>query len=276
MLFKNSTFAIHSLKIVSIMTSLGIAAQGAILFSDDFESYSPNSNIGTDTWTLSTGVASYMTVRNQTTATPFGTPNQYAQLADTGTASSPVAQFIRLMSPQLGGTYNTVTTLQFDFYEPTGGGDQAMRFGFAGFDGTRLDLNAGGNRAFASLNNGSIGGVSGGNNTSYSLDTAYTFFMILNDTAASVNYAGGSITAFTAHVWYEALGSGAPVFAGSIAAANAQNTSGYGIGFRTFNADLQEAWIDNVVVFEGAAAIPEPTTALLGGLGMLALLRRRR
>jgi hypothetical protein len=33
---------------------------------------------------------------------------------------------------------------------------------------------------------------------------------------------------------------------------------------------------DNVVLSGDVAAIPEPSTALLGGLGLLALLRRRR
>jgi len=271
-LFKK-TKLVRSLKIASIIGGLSLPAQGAILFSDDFESYSANSNIGTTIWTETTGRASYMTVRNETTATPFGTPNQYAQLADTGGGNG---DFIRLMSPQLGGTYNAVSTLQFDFYEPTGGGNSVMRFGYAGDDGNRLDLNSGGGRNVATLNNGTIAGVTGGVSTTYSMDTAYTIYMIFNDTASTVSYIGGSIAAFTAHVWFEQLGSGALIFAGSSTAANSQDTDGYAIGFRTFNAELQEVWVDNVVVFEGAAAIPEPTTALLGGLGMLALLRRRR
>ncbi len=44
------------------------------------------------------------------------------------------------------------------------------------------------------------------------------------------------------------------------------------IGFNTNNAG-HIAFIDDVVI---SGVIPEPTTALLGGLGLLALLRRRR
>lgn len=252
---------------------LGLSAHGAVLFSDDFESYTAGNNIGTSVWTEAAGVSTYMTARDESTSTTFGTPNQYAQLADVGGGSN---QFLRLLSSTEIDAANALTTLSFDFYEPTGGGDSVMRFGYAGNDGTRYDLNGGGGRLVSTLNNGTIGGVSGGSNT-YSLDTAYSMYMIFNDTNASVSYAGGSIAAFTAALWLEELGTGSFVFAGSASASNSQDLGGYRIGFRTFNAEVQTLLVDNVSLFEGApSAIPEPTTTLLGALGMLALLRRRR
>ena len=152
-------------------TALGLTCHGAVLFSDDFESYTANGNIGTSIWAEAAGVASYMTARDENTATPFGTPNQYAQLADSGSGNG---EFIRLMSSTLGDTANALTTLQFDFFEPADTGNSVMRFGYAGDDGARYDLNSGGGRLVATLNNGTIGGVSGGTSNSYSMDTAYT------------------------------------------------------------------------------------------------------
>ncbi len=275
-LFKKSNL-VRSLKIASIMGCLSLPAQGAILFSDDFESYDADSSIGTGgpaIWGEAAGNTAYRTVRDENTATPFGSPNQYAQLRDTASGNGP---FIRLLSTTQSGAANALTTLSFDFYEPTGGGDSVMRFGYAGDDGTRYDLNSGGGRLVATLNNGTIGGVSGGTSTAFSMNTAYTIYMIFNDTTSAVSYGGGSIAAETAHVWFEELGSGNFIFAGSASASNDQDLDGYRVGFRTFNSDEQELWVDNVSLFEGApTAIPEPTTALLGGLGMLALLRRRR
>jgi MYXO-CTERM domain-containing protein len=47
---------------------------------------------------------------------------------------------------------------------------------------------------------------------------------------------------------------------------------GAGDGYLSFEARGTKAYYDNLVI----SAVPEPGAALLGGLGMLALLRRRR
>lgn len=99
--------------------------------------------------------------------------------------------------------------------------------------------------------------------------------MIFNDTASSISYAGGTIAASDAHVWLEPLGSNNYTFAGTATATNDQTTS-YRVGFRSFNAPLQEIWVDNYELHDAALAIPEPSIAVLGDLGLLALLRRRR
>lgn len=261
----------HLIIIAGVISPL---CHAAVLFSDDFESYDADANLpGASQWNVD-GRANYMVVRDEDTATPFGAPNHYLQLNDTGSGNG---DFLRVLTPNLAGTHNAVTTLQFDFYEPSTGGNDSIIFGYAGIDGPRYDLNAGGGRARATLDDGTIGMVSGGHTTEYDMDTAYTIYLIFNDTATDFSYGGGSVAAFTAHLWFEELGSGVFNFAGVIDAANNPDTDGYKVGFRTFNGPQQEIWVDNFSVYEGApAAIPEPTSALLGGLGFLMLLRRRR
>jgi len=136
-------------------------------------------------------------------------------------------------------------------------------------------LNSGGNRARLELENGSITGLTSTASNRYSLDASYTVYMILNDAATGVNYAGGTVAAGTADVWFEDFGGGNAIYAGSVTLNNSQ-TANYRVAFRTFSGDLEQAYVDNVSLSTGAAAIPESATALLlGGLGFMLLLRRR-
>ena len=99
--------------------------------------------------------------------------------------------------------------------------------------------------------------------------------VIFNDTASDSSYDGGTIAANTAHVWFQTLGGGSSVYAGSVTAQNSQ-TASYSFVLRTFSADVQQMNVDNFSWYTGAAAIPEPSVALLSGVGLLALLRRQR
>lgn len=47
-------------------------------------------------------------------------------------------------------------------------------------------------------------------------------------------------------------------------------------GFRIYSINQGDFEIDNINLYDSAVAIPEPSTVLLGALGTLALLRRRR
>lgn len=251
------------------------AAHAAILLSDNFETYSAGNQLGTSgtPWTRTDNktAKSTMFVRDDGTAAPFGASNQYLELVDTGTVTSP-GEYLRIQSGTYTQASNALTTLQFDFFEPIGGGSN---FGF-GFAMTNNDLNTAGSRLRLTLNDGTIGG-SGftAANNSYSLNTAYTIYVIFNDTVSGTVYDGGTVAAGTADVWFSLLGGGSMTFAGSAAVQNSQAAS-YSVAFRTFNGDVQDMHIDNVSLFEGAAVVPEPSTGCIALLGSLLLLGRRR
>ena len=243
----------QSLALLTAAVSGGMAcsAFAADLFFDDFESYSANSTV---VWDTVGGSTTLRTVRDEATDTPFGTPNQYGELADTTTS------YVRIQSPNIAAASAAVTTLSFDFYEPSTGGSDSIGFGYAMADD---QLNSGGSRLRLNLDNGTIGGVTGGTAT-YSLDTAYTIRVIFNDTASPVDYAEGTVAAGTADVWLEALGSGTLVFAGTAEVTNSQ-TASYRIGFRTFTSPTQTLLVDDVALASGVVLPGGPPIIAVSG-----------
>lgn len=155
----------------------------------------------------------------------------------------------------------------FDFYESTGSGTDPL---FIGYTDDRLGSTRA--RAQFSLSDGNLGVTNAGDVATYSLDTVYTAFLVLNDTATAQNYNGVSIAAETASLWIQESGSSL-AYAGSIDPGKAANTDGYALAFTSFNAATPEVWVDNVEL----SVVPEPSTMalLLGSLGLLALRRRR-
>jgi hypothetical protein len=96
------------------------------------------------------------------------------------------------------------------------------------------------------------------------------FFWVLNNTGSPLNYnAPDSVSTMlandTADLW---LGTTKVWDGVSVQTASQSITD---LKF-SFSAGTATIGIDNIVI----TAIPEPTAALLGGLGLLALLRRRR
>ena len=203
--------------------------------------------------------------------TPFGgSGNIYADFNDDTSGSGVSAQ---------SATYsvgNAVSTFQFDFHEPSGGGNDGILFGF----GTSA-INSANARARASLGGGSFGLLSDAGDTdngvTYLFDTTYTIYMVFNDTSSAVNYAGGTVAASTADIWIEDFGGGNLRLAGSAAVENSQAGS-YRVAFRSFSNPQQRLYVDNVSLSEGAAAIPEPGSfALLAGMfGLTWVMLRRR
>lgn len=261
----NSTFKILGL---AMLGASALSSQAAVLFTEDFESHTVNAALtaaGSAWGTVTSSLPP--TVRDEGTSTVFGSPNQYGEFFDTTTGTG-----LRVLSPSYTEASNAVTTFQFDFYEPTGGGDGGLTFGYSLND----QLNSSNSRARVNLDDGAITGLTTTNTNTYSLDTVYTVYMILNDTTSAVAYAGGTLAASTADIWLQASG-GSAYLAGSVGVVNAQD-SDYSVGFTTFSGTLQNVNIDNVSLSEGAAAIPEPSTSALialCGCGFLFFRRRR-
>lgn len=238
------------------------------LFFDDFESYAEDAGVTTaGPWAFTGGTAAARTARGDSSGTPFGGNNQYLEMDDANTSDS-----IRMQSPNFTEVAGAVSTFSFDFYEETNGGPNSL---IAGYATNGDDLNGAGRRQVVRLSNGTISTVTVGDDNTYDLDTAYTLYMIFNDSGSSFDYEGGTINASEAHVWIEELDSGNFVFVGTSSAENAADTA-YRVGFRTFTSNIQSMLVDNVELSLGAVAVPEPTSLALLGLGGLLIARRRR
>jgi hypothetical protein len=258
---------------------MGSHAEAAPIFVDTFEAGTPNTNIpGNGTpWRVSDIVpAMYRSAGN-----PFSTGSVYAELTDPGTGTNP-SQAVRLLSsnaadagglgPQIAGK---VTTFSFQFWEPLPhpAADNQPGLGFGYYKSGTIDFNAAGRNFRALLHNGLLSPdslVAGtGAPVAYAGETVHTVFMMANDSAAPVvDYSGGqTLDPGQADVWIS-LGGAAPVFAFSVNKQNAGDLP-HGVGFRTFNPDVEQFRIDNVLLVAGAtfdrSEIPEP-----GSAGLLA------
>jgi len=106
--------------------------------------------------------------------------------------------------------------------------------------------------------------------TSSTFSGTQSFFWVLNNTGASISYTAPNSSVFsiandTADLW---LGT-TRVWEGVAIQTPTQVMTDLKFAFTSGTATIG---IDNMVI----TVIPEPTTALLGGFGLLALLRRRR
>lgn len=227
--------------------TLATSAHGQ-LFSDNLESYSNNSALPTTSsspWEAAT--ATRILVRNDATATPFGSSNKYCDFNDDASTGSNI-----LRSKSFPGASGTVTTFSFDFFEPSNTGNSSVAVGYSQEGQELLSATR---RVAVNLNNGTIGGLSTTASNTYSLDTPNRFFFIFNDTSAPATYPGGTIAAESAHIWVQPFG-GTLTFAGTRLVDKAQ-TASYQVGFRTFSSSLQQILLDNLKL-ESGAALPAP------------------
>ena len=100
------------------------------------------------------------------------------------------------------------------------------------------------------------GTVLGGAATTYSLDTVHTLFMIVNDSArrGKLCSTGRTLADTSADVWISKAGRrpGLCVLRGSSRTPPRLQRHVSGVGFRTNNADIEQFFVNNVLVMSGA------------------------
>jgi hypothetical protein len=280
--------AIGSFTVLIALVVSGKAAgnvPGITIFADNFEFGLPDTQIPMDLlgWQVG-GVGAPAFYRN--TNNPFSSGNTYAELKDTelNRATRLLSTFFAdplAYGPQITGN---VTTFSFDFWEALPDvetpGQPGLGVGYYG--NGQIDLNTAGRNFRALLHNGVLSPdqlVAGtGGPVSYPRETVHRLYMIANDSPDAVaNYNGGgggqTLEPAQADVWI-AMGGATPVYAFSVHKQNPL-LGPYGIGFRTFFADIEEFRIDNVLLESGisidvTSAVPEPTSlaSVLCGLTM--------
>lgn len=251
-------------------------AQATVLFSDDFESYTAGATLPTSgPWTTVTaGAGTTIPVVDHVGGTdPFSAgANQFLRFDDQGTGGITVRS---RFENEAGINPKSVDVLQisFDFYEPNvaGGGYFQLRVG-------RNNLSTGTDLAHVqAFDNRTMTNVAG--STDYQYDAKYHVDMIF--------YGNAHPKIGKYDLWLD----GVQKLDGQLMSHWATYSTG-DLQFETLTfltqssnsatppaAELQEFWIDNILV-QGFQA-PEPASVVIWilsglGLGLTAVLRRRR
>lgn len=252
---------------------LGLAQTGhaAVLLTDNFNSYAgwDASGVAADQggtyagtgYTTSTPVAGWIS-HSSTENQPFG--NNTLKV-DTGGGQT----FVKVDRNFATDANFADLPLSISFYVQAGGGAETNWAAFtvgsnsnvfitdaANMFGTLFRNSSNDTQQFSSGTN-----LSGQGTVSYDQPAGSTITLIFSDTAGTGSAFDGSSGSKVAFYVGNSL---AQTFTLSQMGAN----DGY-IGFQTYGT---RGVFDNLVV----QTVPEPAAALLGGLGMLALLRRRR
>lgn len=229
---------------VLLFVGVGVALAQEPIFVDDFENGTVGEEIGSPWGTQASadGMATYASDSN-----PFPSGSQYALFRDDSTSGFGIRHVSSgPANPLVAGN---VTTFSFDFWEPdpglvTAGG--GLLFGYS----HNNELNSTGRNFSAQFRDGQL--VGGGSSVQYDRNAANTVFMIANDTDAPlVDYQPGrTLESKQADLWISLSGA-APEFAFSATKANPTGNP-RGIGFRSFGGDVEEVWVDNVLLLPGA------------------------
>lgn len=206
------------------------------------------------------------TILDDSTASPFGPDNQFLALGGAN---------LRVRSNGV----TPLTTISFDFFEPSGV-DNVTRFGFGS-----SDLNGAGAFINWGLNNGAISAQAntalvGGSAPTLLEDRHYLAQILLNNSASAetVSLPGGGsfeLAAGTASLMFYDTVANTLIDGGTYEHSASVTPSTF--FFRGFGAEGNLIYIDNFTRSNDLVVlIPEPSVALLGGLGLLGLLRRRR
>lgn len=236
----------YYLSILLSLFAIATATQGKrVLFMDDFESYTPDATLPRVNWgSITTGTDAVVEVVldddiPQKRADGLGISNQVLHVSD-ATSDDPT----RLDANELNFQ---VATLSFYFDEPSG------------VDGTKFRLSFGGqstsNTAFQiTFNNGTLSDLNGNFSSKYSLDTWHRADVVVNSSAAAVDYNGSeSVASLTFDIWIdgELMGDDIVVISDSTYTKGGSDMTAF--RFTTDQSGLsQEVYIDNVFLYEGA------------------------
>ncbi|WP_309383940.1 hypothetical protein [Cerasicoccus frondis] len=232
-----------------------------VIYFDDFESYP----LGNDQNFSGGGkIYNQIGIADQTTATPFGSPNQYGYL-DGGSS------FVRVDSS------SSLMTWSFDMLEPTTSQTDVVRFGLGSGD-------VNGTKTFVGwiLDDGALSLITNTSQVSGSLptlqvDRAYTTYLVYNGSGSAQTISGTGATlqdGETALYFYDTVSSSI-ISAGVFATTGSASPTSFLI--RSNTADDNTLYFDNLTRTDTLTVIPEPGAyaAMLGCAVLLGLLRRR-
>ncbi len=251
-----------------------IARGQTVLFSENFESYAPDSDLtaGANWSYVNTGTDTLLQVveDNGSTLSPAdsfgqGTSNHILHMLDNSTSAE-----TRMDSSALSFQ---VATLSFLYYETSDFSNTKYRVSFGKSSNNSTD------RAFQiNFQGGVLSYSSGAATAAYTVDALHKVDIVVNTSASPVSYNGdsASVASLTADVWVD----GVLVFDNISHEGSTYDSPNTMTHFRyttDFSGASREAYIDDIILYDGAV-IPEPEDVALlfsGATGVIALLLRK-
>ncbi|GHB96597.1 hypothetical protein [Cerasicoccus arenae] len=247
-----------------------VLTHATVLFTENFESYTPAQNVPTGGNWQALDPADILTAQTDS-SNLFSTGNQYGQLSLINFSSNMIAR-----ATNFTGTLNGQFSMQFN--DPSGeahsGRGWSLRLGSgAGNSSTAFGVFIDDGNLFLSSGNGVD--PNGGTITTYSKDVTNSLDIVFNNDNTIYNYAGGSVASHTMDVYLNGTLVGDDLAgAGGLATGVAIATFNYTAKADPFTGTL---FVDNLNV-NSVAVIPESSNyaILAGALGFLVVAYRRK